>query len=378
MLSSTTNKNDYTGNGTTGTYAYSFKIFDETELLLTIADADGVETELTITTDYTVTGVGETSGGDIVLVDDSQEWIDESGYLADGYKLNIKRQLPLTQSADIRNQGDFYPEAHENVFDRLVMLIQQMQEQIDRSFKMPITSGATLDLPSPVDGNILMWDGTSGTMVNVPFDGDALLVAISEAEAAQAAAEVAQGLSEDAKDAAVVAQGLAEDAQSAAEAARDQILDWGVIIQTAYNSTVAAGTGTVDAVIPFDSTKPQNTEGSEVLTCAITPTDANNYLEIEALVNFSVEAGKYGVMALFQDTTADALAATAFAGATSSGIDGVVLKFRMLAGTTSETTFKIRAGLNTTGTLYWNQTGAGNFTLGGIMVSSLMIREIQA
>jgi hypothetical protein len=49
--------------------------------------------------------------------------------------------------------------------------------------------------------------------------------AVQDAEAAQTAAEKAQGLAEDAQDAAETAQGLAEDAQTAAEAAYDDFDD---------------------------------------------------------------------------------------------------------------------------------------------------------
>ena len=57
-ISSTTDRNDYTGNASTGTYAYGYKIFANTDLVATVRDTDGVETTLTLTTHYTVTGVG--------------------------------------------------------------------------------------------------------------------------------------------------------------------------------------------------------------------------------------------------------------------------------------------------------------------------------
>lgn len=136
-ISSTTNRNNYTGNGTTGTYSYTYKIFSQTDLLVTIRDtSDDSETTLTISTDYTVTGVGGTSGGTIVLVSGGQDWIDGSGYLDTGYEISIRRVRPLTQTADIRNQGDFYPEVHEDVFDKLTMVDQQQQDELDRSLKL--------------------------------------------------------------------------------------------------------------------------------------------------------------------------------------------------------------------------------------------------
>ena len=145
-------------------------------------------------------------------------------------------------------------------------------------------------------------------------------------------------------------------------------------VQRQITQSAVAGSGTTLMVL--DSSIPQITEGNEVITCAITPKNTGNYLEIEAVVNFSLESGAYGVIALFQDATANAICATAFAGVTSSGIQTVVLKYRMLAGTTSATTFRIRIGRTTSGTIYWNQTGAGGYTLGGVLYSSLRVNEI--
>lgn len=138
-LSSTTNRVSYTGNGNVDTYSYTFRIFDEDDLLVTVRDTDDVETTLAKTTDYTVTGVGEAGGGTVVLVDNNQDWIDADGDLVTDYVISIRRVVALTQITDIRNQGDFYPEVHEDQFDKFAMIDQQQQDEIDRSVKMPET-----------------------------------------------------------------------------------------------------------------------------------------------------------------------------------------------------------------------------------------------
>ena len=48
----------------------------------------------------------------------------------------------------------------------------------------------------------------------------------------------------------------------------------------------------------------------------------------------------------------------------------------MTAGTTSSTTFKVRAGLTSAGTTTLNGNG-GNRKLGGVLNSGIWIREIQ-
>ena len=72
------NRTDATGNSTTADYDYTFRILNEEHLLVTVRDPDtDEETELTLTTDYTVDGVGDVGGGQISLVDADQDWLDD-------------------------------------------------------------------------------------------------------------------------------------------------------------------------------------------------------------------------------------------------------------------------------------------------------------
>lgn len=45
--------------------------------------------------------------------------------LAIGWQISIARELAPTQETDLRNQGKFFAEVHEDAFDKLTMLIQQ-------------------------------------------------------------------------------------------------------------------------------------------------------------------------------------------------------------------------------------------------------------
>lgn len=148
-ISSTSSRNDYTGTSSLSVYAYSFRILLNTHLLVTVRSPAGVESTLTLTTDYTVSGVLAANGGNVTLVNASQAWLT-AGTLTTGWTLTIRRVLPLTQTTDIRNQGDFFPETHENEFDRHVMVAQQQQDEIDRSLTLPETepgSAAATTLP---------------------------------------------------------------------------------------------------------------------------------------------------------------------------------------------------------------------------------------
>ena len=146
------------------------------------------------------------------------------------------------------------------------------------------------------------------------------------------------------------------------------------IVQIVNTQTGAVATTTT--AIPWDDTIPQKTEGGEVMTLAITPKNTNNLLVIDVVANVSAtEGGWKTATALFQDTTANALAV-------SMGYeDGVANQTRtahfrhyMTAGTTSATTFKVRIGAQTTETLTFNGNG-GSRKYGGVFVSSITITE---
>lgn len=163
---------------------------------------------------------------------------------------------------------------------------------------------------------------------------------------------------------------------SAASAADIPVPD-GACVQEAGTTYSAAATGTT--VMPYDDTIPQSGEGIEFMTQAITPKSATNILVIEwTMFLYNSAAGAQEMMsALFQDATASALSATA--DLVTAGTNNVTLsgRHRMVAGTTSSTTFKIRAGGNNAGTTTFNGQAGSRF-LGAIPKSSLEIREYKA
>lgn len=148
---SSTSRVSYTGNGSVSNYSYTFKIFDEADLLVTVRHpTTGAETTLTITTDYTVTILANGTGS-IDLVNNSQAWLT-AGKLTTSWVIVIRRVVELIQDTDIRNQGAFYPEAHENAFDYLMMATQQIKDEVSRSFKVNETDDPlTLNLPTATE-----------------------------------------------------------------------------------------------------------------------------------------------------------------------------------------------------------------------------------
>lgn len=139
--------------------------------------------------------------------------------------------------------------------------------------------------------------------------------------------------------------------------------------------TVVSGT----ALIPADNSTPQNTEGDQFFSKAITPTATMNVLEItlNVMLASSTVGGNAITSALFQDSTAAALAART---AQSSGTNAVVEQvwtYRMRAGTVSSTTFNIRVGGNAAGTTTLNSASSGSQLLdAAATISTFMIEEL--
>ncbi|EBU6370424.1 phage tail protein, partial [Salmonella enterica subsp. enterica serovar Enteritidis] len=66
-VSTEVDHNDYIGNGVTTSFPYTFRIFKKSDLVVQVADLSENITELVLDTDYTVTGAGEYTGGNVIL-----------------------------------------------------------------------------------------------------------------------------------------------------------------------------------------------------------------------------------------------------------------------------------------------------------------------
>lgn len=152
----------------------------------------------------------------------------------------------------------------------------------------------------------------------------------------------------------------------------------GLVVQVVNTQTGTVATGTT--IIPYNDTIPQNIEGDEYMTLAITPTSATNKLKIEVVMFITCSDNSTAfqlIAALFQDSTADALAAGSVV-RTQQGVSApAILTFThyMTAGTTSSTTFKVRAGPDASATLTFNGAIGARY-YGGVMASSITITEI--
>ncbi len=118
---------EYTGNGVTTDFDFRFRIFEAKHLVVSVADQDGAERILTNGTDYTLRGVGSYRGGKVIL----------KMPLATDWKIGIARDLPVVQETDLRNQGKFFAEVHEDAFDYLTMLTQKSLGYLSLCLRKP-------------------------------------------------------------------------------------------------------------------------------------------------------------------------------------------------------------------------------------------------
>jgi len=136
----------------------------------------------------------------------------------------------------------------------------------------------------------------------------------------------------------------------------------------------AVATGTT--VMPDDNSIPQITEGDEYMTLSITPKSATNKLKIDVVFFGASTAAISLTAALFQDSTTGALAATSRWDSNANAYATINFSYYMTTGTTSATTFRVRAGSDTSNTTTFNGVSSGRL-FGGVAASSITITEIQ-
>ena len=140
------------------------------------------------------------------------------------------------------------------------------------------------------------------------------------------------------------------------------------------NNTASSST----SQFPADDTIPQNTEGTELMTLAITPESASSNLHIHIQICGSKSAESPVSWALFVDSTANALAwGGHYTG--DLAIQNAGSGFHVVSSaSTSARTYKVRVGTDSAsgGTVYINRNSASASRIGNIGYSGMVIYEI--
>ena len=129
-VTSTNQKIQFNGNGSTTVFAYNFKIFAQTDLSVILRSATGTETVQQLTTNYTVSGVGAASGGNVTM----------GTAPPSGTTLTILRVQPNLQGLDLVPNDPFPAGSMEDALDKLTFMVQTHDEEIGRSIKASRTN----------------------------------------------------------------------------------------------------------------------------------------------------------------------------------------------------------------------------------------------
>jgi hypothetical protein len=156
--------------------------------------------------------------------------------------VSILRVLPLTQTVDYVPYDAFPAQTHEGALDKLTMIDQQLQEQIDRALKLPVESIVTdIEITNVVNDALVEFDTTTKPGTLVLTSGPTATQVAQDADDAQAAAAAASSS----------AASAAASAQAAAAAASN-------ISSSKYEEVVATAPKSV-FVLPFQiSTLEEN------------------------------------------------------------------------------------------------------------------------
>lgn len=129
--STTTFSGPFVLNAVAVTFGYGFKILDEDDIEFLMFDPDTGELTVADASDYTVTDVGNVSGGNVVF-DDAP---GDAGTPWTGY---VRRKGTMTQGVSLTDVGAFFPSVVMGMVDRLTMFVQELREEADRSVRFSI------------------------------------------------------------------------------------------------------------------------------------------------------------------------------------------------------------------------------------------------
>lgn len=139
-ISSTTRKaGPFTGNGAATSFPFGFKVFDKTDVQCVLTSAAGVDSTLTLDSDYSVTlnsNQDSTPGGTVT-------YPISGGPMVSPVQLTVLGDLDQLQETDLTNNGGFYPKVIEDALDRAVVLIQQLNEIASRAIRISASDSTT-------------------------------------------------------------------------------------------------------------------------------------------------------------------------------------------------------------------------------------------
>lgn len=174
-VSSTVTLTQYVGNNSTVTpYPTGFRFLDNDHLRVQIMDEEGGVSELSEGEDYTATGAGDPTQGEIT----TSIAYDET------YTITILRRTPVTQLLDLLYNDRLPAEQLEAAFDKLTLIVQELSGGSatgNRAIQFPFSESSSNNtvLPVPVErrGSLTHFDSVTGEMNVISYAALAAVLA---------------------------------------------------------------------------------------------------------------------------------------------------------------------------------------------------------
>ena len=438
-VQSSTSKIAYVGNASTVTaYVVPFKFFANSELVVVVTTSADVDTTLTLTTDYTVTGAGVDAGGSVFTV----------VAVPATSTVTIYRTVDATQLTVYSENAEFPSASHEKALDKLTMLVQQSSRDVSQAFRLRQSDGTIaemqgiassvlglssssvpvfrtsdelktfLSLSAPITSfptkvwadageRALAVPGFEG-QVGVQKDTDVIYVSTGLAAGNWALQSVSQSmlvdgiLTADAAGRLKMADGFINAAKLNADAITgqaaktlpadaDEFLVWdsaaSALKKIVFSNIRTAGSiltktvGTynsnaaISAVIPLDNTVPDIGEGTQIISASITPKYATSLIRVRFMGQATAAVANKVSVAIFRVGLSPAIAATYSTVPSSTEGSAIALEREDSPATTSAVTYTVRAGAQS-GNVYFNGLGSSS-VFGSASSATLVLEEIK-
>jgi hypothetical protein len=160
MTVATTNSRDvYNGDGVTNIFSTSFAFISDSDLIVTLIEADGTQSVKVLNSDYTVSG-GDGGTGSITTATFTASATEQ---------IVIQREVPYTQGIDLVPNDPFPADTIERGLDRLTYQVQQVLDLQERSIRLDIDQDPTVVdpvLPDPNGDFFLKWNSAGTALEN--------------------------------------------------------------------------------------------------------------------------------------------------------------------------------------------------------------------
>ncbi len=200
------------GNDVKTAFDFAFKIFATTDLKCWKVSAAGVYTLGVLNTDYTVAFDTDAETGVVT-------WTVAP--VSSGFSVIQGSELPESQATSFPRDSAIPANTHRNALDKLTILVQQLEDKLDRAVLSPETpvNPETIEITAPVDGEVLVYDEQDDGSFQIEPSGYTLAELAADVAAAAASAAAAAASASSASSSSVSAAASASAASVSAAAA---------------------------------------------------------------------------------------------------------------------------------------------------------------